>query len=199
MLRHHLPMAIAAVALFCGMCVVENSAVSHRPADSVCSRNTSAVYAIAGEFRTVFANLLWIKAEQYHHEHIQRGALWSRNKELMGLIDLITALDPHFIEAYATGTYIYADGYRDYPRAINYLSRAIANNPKSWELHHIAAVLYAGRLHKPREALPYARLAAKYCKDSFYRRTTLKLLATIERLAKEQEAGDRARSAPKPK
>lgn len=197
MLRRHVATAIAAVALFSGMCIVEGSAVRSRPVDSASSGKTSAVCALAGEFRTVFANLLWIKAEQYHHEHIHQGAVWSRNKELMGLIDLITALDPHFVEAYATGTYIYADGYRDYPRAVNYLRRAISNNPKSWELHHIAAVLYAGRLHKPKMALPYARLAARYCKDNFYHRQTLKLLATIERLAKEQEAEERARSARK--
>ncbi len=197
MLKHQVGTVAAALVLFSGMCVVENSAVSSLPRETPSSDRTSAVYALAGEFRTVFANLLWIKAEQYHHEHIHQGAVWSRNKELMGLIDLITALDPHFVEAYATGTYIYADGYHDCPRAISYLQRAIVNNPRSWELHHLAAVFYAGRLHDPRAALPYARLAARYCKDNFYHRQTLKLLTTIERLADEQEAEERARSRTK--
>ena len=65
------------VVLFGGMCIIENSAVRARPAQP--QDQTSAVYKLAGEFRTVFANLLWIKADKYHHEFIQHDPNWCNN------------------------------------------------------------------------------------------------------------------------
>ncbi|MHB9038703.1 MAG: tetratricopeptide repeat protein [Armatimonadota bacterium] len=171
--------------LFSGMCIIENSAVSCRPRTQMDS-NTSSVYILAGEFRTVFANLLWIKAEQYHHEYLARSSDWSKNKELLGLITLITKLDPHFPEAYAVGTYLYAYGLKDNRQAIKYILEGIYNNPKEWELHQIAAIMYTRLAHDPERAIQQAKLALKYCDDEFYRNTTRKLLRTVERMAKEQ-------------
>jgi tetratricopeptide (TPR) repeat protein len=187
-MRHKVAIICTLIVLFVGMCIVENSAVRARPSEPP-SKDTSAIYALIGEFRVVFANLLWIKAENYHHEYLLHGKAWTSNKEMMGLIRLITILDPRFVEAYATGTYIYMDGYRDYPKAIEFLHEGLANNPRSWELHNLAAVMYAGRLHKPKQALIYARQAVRYCKDNFYRRRTIKLLHTIEKMAAETQKG----------
>lgn len=192
-MKHRIAIACTLVMLFSGMCIVENSAVRARPPEPP-STGTSAIYALVGEFRVVFANLLWIKADNYHHEHLLHGRVWTSNKEMMGLIRLITILDPHFVEAYATGTYIYMDGYRDYPKAIAFLHEGLTNNPRSWELHHLAAVIYAGRLHKPKQALPYARQAVRYCKDDFYRRQTIKLLHTIEEMVAEPQSDSAGRS-----
>ncbi len=187
-MKRHIALVVTLIVLFCGMGIIEDSAVRLRPEEPG-SKSTSSVYALAGEFRVVFANLLWMKAEQYHHEYIERNGNWACNKELMGLIDLITALDPHFIEAYSAGVYIQADGYKNTRRALAYLSEGIRNNPRSWELHHLAAVLYAGRMHDPKHALPYARLAVKYCTDNFYRRSVKRLLHTIERMLAEPPSG----------
>jgi 6-phosphogluconolactonase/glucosamine-6-phosphate isomerase/deaminase len=63
----------------------------------------SSVYALTGEFRTVFANMLWIKVDKYLHERIEHGGDAFENKEAMPMIRMITELDPHFIEAYRTG------------------------------------------------------------------------------------------------
>ncbi len=187
-MKHKVVTVCTLVMLFAGMCFVENSAVRARPSE-LPSINTSALYALVGEFRVVFANLLWIKAENYHHEHMLHGKVWTSNKEMMGLIKLITVLDPRFVEAYATGTYIYMDGYHDYTRAVAFLHEGLTNNPRSWELHNLAAVIYAGRLHKPKQALPYARQAVRFCKDDFYRRRSIKLLSTIEKMAAESQNG----------
>ena len=183
-MKERLILCAAMAMLFCGMGVIENSAVKARPVAPECER-VSSIYMLAGEFRTVFANLLWIKAEQYHHEYIERDPNWTHDKELMGLLDLITTLDPHFTEAYEVGVYILADGYQDPNRALGYLHRAIANNPKAWELHHLAAVIFVRRFNDPERALPHALLAYKYCGDEFYRGQSLRLIRTVKRLLKE--------------
>jgi len=179
--------------LFSGMCLIENNAVALRPKEQP-DKKTSSVIMIASEFRTVFANLLWIKAEQYNHEYTERNANWTKDKELLGLITLITKLDPHFLEAYAVGTYMYADGCKDNVKAMSYLSEGIANNPKAWELHQIAAIMYVRRMHNPQRALPHAKLALKYCDDKWYLRSMKKLLRTVEELAKESEEREKPSS-----
>ena len=173
-------------ALFCVVCLMENSAVRARPAEPRV-RNESSIYMLAGEFRTVFANLLWIKAEQYHHEYTARDPNWTRNKDLMGLLDMITALDPHFVEAYGIGVYMLADGYGDPHRALNYLRRAIVANPKAWELHNLAAILYVRRFHDPEHALPHALMAYRFCDDEFYQKREMRLVRTIKGLIQEQK------------
>ncbi|MCX8053356.1 MAG: hypothetical protein N3B12_06075, partial [Armatimonadetes bacterium] len=139
-IKQHLALFAALATLFCGIAVTENSALSTRPVAPESAKDSS-IYMLAEEFRVVFANLLWIKAEQYHHEYLLRNHNWTRNKELMGLLELITKLDPHFVEAYEVGAYILAEGYNDPNRALAYIRRALVDNPKSWELHHLAAIM----------------------------------------------------------
>ena len=184
-MKERLVLYAAMAMMFCGVGVIENSAVKARPVAPK-SERVSSVCMLAGEFRTVFANLLWIKAEQYHHEYILRDPNWAHDKELMGLLDLITALDPHFVEAYEVGVYILADGYHDPNRALAYLRRALANNPKAWELHELAAVILVRRFNDPERALPHALLAYNYCSDEYYQRRGLRLIRTIKGLLRER-------------
>lgn len=178
-MKPRIGIVIAALLLFGGVCILENGAVRAKPPETV-PRGSSSVYMLAGEFRTVFANLLWMKAEQYHHEFIKHNPHWAENRELIGLLTLITTLDPHFPEAYATGTSIYSVGYKNNRKALNYLIEGIHNNPRSWELHRLAVIMYARHFNDPERALFHARLAVKYCDDSFYRQVMMRLLKTVE-------------------
>ncbi len=180
----------AAVLLFAGLSAAENAAMRSRPAEP--ADRASAVYRLAGEFRVVLANLLWIKADAYHHEFIAKDPNWCQNKELLGLMKLITALDPRFEEAYLTGAHVLLYGYRDTPKAIAYLHQGLAANPKSQELNRLAAIVYARNLEQPARALPYARDAVRYAKDDWSARQCRRLLRTIERLAEEQKASERS-------
>lgn len=172
------------LVLFSGTCITENAVVRSRPRNP--SDHISSIYALAGEFRTVFANILWIKADEYHHEFIQHGRDWTRNKELLGLLDLIIVLDPQFIDAYANKAYICADGYHDTPRAIRVLRQGISNNPEARELYELTALMYARRARDPVRALPYARKAVIYAEDDWYRTRAQRLLRTITEMAREQ-------------
>lgn len=171
--------------LFAGMCIIENGAVNAKPTEP--ADNVSAVYKLAGEFRSVFANLLWIKADKYHHEYIQHDPNWCNDKDLMGLFNMITALDPKFAEAYSSGTYVLFYGYKDQAKALKYLKQGLTSNPRSRDLNQLASVLYAQKLHDPESALPYAQRAARFAEDDFYRSMTKRTLRTIERMIREKE------------
>jgi hypothetical protein len=182
--KHRIVLALSAAVVFAGMCVIENHAVQSKPVEP--ADNVSAAYKLAGEFRVVFANLLWIKADKYHHEYIQRDPNWCNNKELLGLFNMIVALDPRFVEAYSSGTCILLYGYHDTPKAVAYLRNGITANPKSMELNELAAVLYARKLDDPVKALPFAQRAVRFATDDFYRTVARRTLHTVERMIKEK-------------
>lgn len=173
-----------AILLFAGMSFVENSVTQSMPVEPVDS--SSAVCKLAGEFRTVFANLLWVKADAYHHEFTEDNPQWCENKDMLGLMKMITALDPRFEEAYSTGTYVLMYGYHDTAKSIGYLRQGLAANPDSQELNHLAAIMYAHHLKQPKRALPYARKALIYSEDDWTRTQNTRLLRTIKRLATEE-------------
>jgi hypothetical protein len=150
--------------LFGAMCVMENRAVGERPRVPSNSQ-VSGAYALAGEFRVVFANLLWIKADKYHHEFIHHNPDWTKDTDVLGMLRMITSLDPTFTEAYATGVYMYAYGQKDVPRALKYLREGLANNPKSADLNRVAAIFYARHENDPETALVYAKRSQKYTTD----------------------------------
>jgi hypothetical protein len=177
-------MTVALLLLaFAGMGIVENSAVRSKPPEP--ADNVSAIYKLTGEFRTVFANLLWIKADRYHHEYIQHDSNWCNDKELLGMFKLITALDPKFVEAYSTGAYVLMYGYHSYPKALIYLRKGLDANPKSSELNELVAMIYGQRLKNPRAALPYARRAVAFAPDDFSRGVARRTLHTLERMIRE--------------
>ncbi len=184
-MKQKLPILLPVMLLFSGMCIIENRAVSARPAEP--ADHVSAVYKLAGEFRTVFANLLWIKADRYHHEFIQHDPNWCNDKDLMGLFNMITALDPRFEEAYSAGTYVLMYGYHDNHKALRYLKQGITANPRSRDLNELMAVLYAQKLKDPDAALPYAQRAVRFATDDFYRKVAKRTLHSVERMSREKE------------
>lgn len=184
-MRSKVAIAAALLVLFSGMCIIENSAEKCRPSEPK-SAGSSSMYALAGEFRSVFANLLWIKCEQYHHEFIEKDPNWTQNTDMLGLLNMITALDPRFVEAYATGAYMYADGCKDKKKGLNYLLEGIRNNPKSTELNKLAAIMYARRFNDPKRALPYAEKSLQYADDDFTIKNAARMLRSIKKMAAEE-------------
>lgn len=172
--------------LFAAASILEQHAVSQRPA-RFSGAEVSSVYALAGEFRTVAAKLLWIRADRYHHEFISRDPDWAKDEDLLGLILLITRLDPRFTEAYASGAVMYAYGFNNPERAVQFLEEGIRHSPQSWDLHETAAIIYARKLNKPDIALQHARIAYSLSRDSFKRRNLRRLVRTLEDMASESD------------
>lgn len=176
---------VAMAMMLSAVCALDLSVEQARPPTP---KGESAAYALAGEFRTVAANLLWIKADKYHHEFIGHGGNWNENKDLLPLIKLITELDPHFIEAYLTGSWMLATGLEKHDAAVRYLREGISNNPKSFELYEGLATLYARRLSDPQKSLQCFEKALYLARDDFDRKRLKRLVETVREMCEEEKA-----------
>lgn len=180
------------LVMLSGIAVLDTTMDGSRPkAES----NGSVAMALAGQFRTVMANLLWIKLENYHHEFIAKHSDWTRNTDAMGLARLITRLDPHFPEAYATGARMLV-GNDKVKEAKAYLEEGVENNPNSMMMHDELATLLARHMKDYNGALFHFNRAYILAKDdSFDRKRLRKLIHTVEDMAKSNHTKNASKSA----
>jgi len=181
------------VILFAGMGLLDSSIKQNKPASNV---KNSALAALGGEFRTVFANLLWIKAEKYHHEYIVNNGDWTQNTDVLGLDKLITKLDPHFVEAYAAGARMLI-GMNKPDEARDYLKEGITNNPNSMMLHDELGTMAARHLRDYKCSLFHLKRAYILADDNWDKRRLRKLINTVEEMARE-ESGESKSAEAKP-
>jgi hypothetical protein len=188
--RHFRLLPFAAV--FVAICVLEPM-VDASYEQSGCNRKMhgeSAMYALAGEFRSVIANLLWIKVERYHHEFIRTNADWRANTEILPLIKVITDLDPHFTEAYLCGSWMLCMGLNRTGEGIDYLKEGIQNNPDNMAVNEILGTIYARKMNQPRKAMPYLRRALALSADDWDRRRMRKLMHTVQNMEVPAKGSD---------
>ncbi|MEO7714812.1 MAG: hypothetical protein ABIY70_01305 [Capsulimonas sp.] len=143
--------------------------------------SNGAVAMAAGQFRSVAANLLWMKVvDHYHHQQMADGGDWSKNESLLPMLKTIIELDPHFLEAYYImgGTILPRTGHLTEGEAV--LKKGIAQNPKDYELYRQMAMLLAASAHRPADALPYAQKGLETAPDDFSRNIMRKLCHTLE-------------------
>jgi len=123
---------------------------------------TPAVIASLGGFRTVAADLLWMRMERVW----DTGNWWA----LLPLLDAVTQLDPNFILAWKVYGWHCAYNMnaesetlldRKYwlDRGLEILRRAVDVNPKSWEMVFELGWTYYDRAHQPYRAAEYVRQA----------------------------------------
>lgn len=172
--------ALLIISLFFGLAMLDTSMAKTRPVKQV---DNSALTALAGEFRTVFANLLWIKAEHYHHEFIIHEPDWTKNSDVLGLDRLITRLDPHFEEAYAAGSQMLV-GMNRLKEARAFLEEGVTNNPNSMMLHDEFGTFLARHVHDYKDSLFHLKRAYCLAKDDWDRRRLKRLMKTVEEMAK---------------
>jgi len=121
------------------------------PAGMISVGPTPAVIAALGGFRSVAADLLWLKAENVWHG----GSWWA----MLPLLEAIVELDPHFELAWRVYGWhcaynLHAESKtlvdRNYwlQKGIEILERAAEANPKSWELKWELAWTYYDRSHE---------------------------------------------------
>lgn len=177
------------ILLFVAICALEPVVDAHYAQSGLAhtTSGTSAGYALAGEFRSVIANVLWIKVERYHHEYIRTNADWRADKEILPLIKVITDLDPHFVDAYLCGSWMLCMGLDRTDEGVAYLKEGIQNNPDNLSVFEILGTVYAHKLHQPRKALPYLRRALELAPDDWQRHRLRRLFRTVKRMADEAD------------
>ncbi len=106
-------------------------------------------------FEHLAADLVWLHTIQYFGEHIQTDR---RFPKLYPLVDLVTSLDPQFVEAFRLGGLFLTLGGQ-YPEAIAVYKKGIVENPDRWELPYDLGRVYYLELHDYPKALHWWELA----------------------------------------
>jgi hypothetical protein len=104
------------------------------------------------------ADLLWLRAIQYYGEHRLSD---NRFPYAGHIFDTITALDPHFAEAYLFGGMVLVDEGRDINRGITLLRQGMAWNPERWELAFETGFAYYLAARDNRQAARFFTQAAR--------------------------------------
>jgi tetratricopeptide (TPR) repeat protein len=102
-------------------------------------------------FRVLFADVIYLWSIQYYGYHRTeegRNYLWH-------IYDVITELDPHFIDAYLVGALIMANDMSDPDLAIDLLEKGMEHNPDDWILPLDAGFYAYLNLEDPERAATY--------------------------------------------
>jgi hypothetical protein len=162
---------LVALVLFVGQAVLERD-IAPEKAKVVPGQLTTggpggaisqgAIWTAMSGFREVIAALLWVKADSYFHE--------GRYQEIVPLCRIITWLDPHQIDVYATGYWHMGWNFVDseersdrryLPESLDFLKAGIRNNWTIYDLYHEAAFTYIDdKTRKYDQVYPWA-LAAR--------------------------------------
>jgi tetratricopeptide (TPR) repeat protein len=152
--RPGLPLALAALALALALgCAWRLETVTSR-AETVepifFPRSEIVRPALLG-FHGLAADLLWLRTIQYFGGRVERV---ERFPQLYQLVDMVTDLDPNFVDAYLYGG-LFLVVARQFPQAVAIYRKGIAAVPDRWELPHDLGRLYFLELKDYPHALHY--------------------------------------------
>lgn len=171
-------------------CVVSEGLLSANPpkmpSTDIDNAALRTVMAMAGQFRIVFANLLWIKVDQYHHEYIEHHGDWAQDTDLLPLLRTITWLDPHFVQAYQVMGFMLSGRLYRYTHARRILEEGLRNNPNAYELYEEMGMAIIRGTRNYREAYPYFTKALSLAQGEFDRRRLRRFCQTIQRKIQEE-------------
>jgi tetratricopeptide (TPR) repeat protein len=125
----------------------ERRFVPVEPAAQVLYLSSPAVVTRAAlSFDAIVADLYWIRAVQYYGQARLLRSTGARYDLLYPLLDLTTALDPHFSVAYRFGAFFLSErspgGAGRPDLAIRLLEKAMATSPERWEYPHDVGFIY---------------------------------------------------------
>lgn len=116
----------------------------HLESEDLALRSGNLVKQMSLEYTPLMGAIYWTRAVQYfgekHHLHDQNLEL------LWPLLDITTALDPHLLPAYRTGSIFLSDspprGAGQPDLAVKLLERGIQANPDQWRLYQDLGNVY---------------------------------------------------------
>ena len=140
------------------------------PVDEVYFTSGSAATTVALSFKSVLADVYWIRAIQYFAATRLKNKPTGPRDLLFPLLDITTSLDPAFNLAYRFGAIFLAERHRGgtfQPElAIKLLDKGFAQNPTRWEYLYDKAFVYYWTFHDPKAAAHWFSEAAKAVPDS---------------------------------
>jgi hypothetical protein len=129
-------------------------------------RSPAAVKRIVLGFDALAADLYWIRAIQHYGGERLAGPDAPRTYHLLyPLLDLTTALDPHFNIAYRFGAIFLSEPHPGGPgrpdQAVALLRRGLAVQPQKWQYYHDIAFVHYWSLDDPATAAAWFRRASE--------------------------------------
>ncbi len=109
-------------------------------------------------FEHLYADLLWLRAIQAF------GSRWEAGgdmKPVFHYFDVITDLDPHFVEAYNLGNLVIGDEGGDYQRSLDILRKGMIYNPWDWELPYLGIYNSVWQMEDYEQGRWFAHMAAR--------------------------------------
>jgi len=155
-------------------------------ADPEVSANVGAL--VLG-FRKLVADMLWLKVDEYWH----RGLV----QRMLPMMETVTALDPHFIEAYALGAWHLAynvtvmvhtaeERQKYIDQGISLLKKGIKSNPRNSKLYaEMGFTIYFRKLSDWEKAAYYLGEGIKYEHEPWVERA---FAISLERMRQEEKA-----------
>ena len=103
-----------------------------------------AVRQAAIGYEIAAADIAWLRGIQYYGEH----RITDQKYALIGhVMDVVTTLDPAFVQPYVFGAFVMAQELKQPERGIELLERGIRANPENWKLWFEAGFLHYVCLH----------------------------------------------------
>ncbi len=135
------------------------------PVDEVYITSGDGVGRMALSFKSLLADVYWIRAIQYFAATRLKGQAPPRQDLLYPLLDIATTLDPAFNIAYRYGAIFLAEG-RDrslsHPElAVRLLDKGFAHNPHKWQYLYDKAFVYYWTFRDARTAAHWFGEAGK--------------------------------------
>jgi hypothetical protein len=123
-------MAVALVVLCVAVVVVyqSNRPAAAHPNPVVFVPSEGFYRNFSPSVRVTIADVYWLSAIQYYGEHLKSD---HRLDSLPAMVKLVTALSPHFTQAYFSGAFAMLDAKRP-DVAYGLLKRGYAANPRDW-------------------------------------------------------------------
>lgn len=118
--------------------------------------------AIAG-FREFIAGILWVRADGFFHS--------GNYDAVLPILRLVTWLDPHNLDVYATGAWHMGYNFTDeaqrsdrryIPLALKFLEEGIENNPNVWDLYFEMGWMYFHKIQDPVSAVYWLKKANEF-------------------------------------
>jgi tetratricopeptide (TPR) repeat protein len=106
-------------------------------------------------FDRLAADLAWIRTVQYFGGRVERRQNFP---QLYQLVEMTTALDPDFLDAYLLGG-LFLVIARQFPQAVAIYEKGIAARPEAWQIPHDLGRLYFLELHDNEKALRWWEVA----------------------------------------
>lgn len=95
--------------------------------------------AVTVGYDNLAADFVWLRAIQYYGEHRLTDAKY---EYLDHILDILTTLDPRFVDAYTFGSLLLTDDAKEPGRALKLLDKGMRSNPEDWRLPFTKGFIY---------------------------------------------------------